>query len=70
LEHGFHSGPFERWALVRVLPLIDQFTRECLLLHSDLSLNEQKVATALDTVLRTRSKPQSLSCDHGLNASE
>lgn len=71
------TAPNQRWSMdfiqarlsdgrwFRVLTLVDQFTRECLLLHSDLSLNGQKVATALDTVLRTRSKPQSISCDNG-----
>jgi putative transposase len=71
------TAPNQRWSMdfiqarlsdgrwFRVLTLVDQFTRECLLLHSDLSLNGRKVATALDAMLRTRSKPQSISCDNG-----
>ncbi len=34
-----------RW--IRVLIVVDQFTRECLCLHADNSLNVEQVATAL-----------------------
>jgi len=45
--------------------MVDQFTRECLLLHGDLSMSGMKVAAALDPVIRKRGKPQSITCDNG-----
>jgi len=41
-----------RW--FRVLTVVDQFTRECLLLLADSSLNGQKVALALSVVVAER----------------
>jgi putative transposase len=40
--------PDGRW--IRVLTVVDQFTRECLTLFADNSLSGEKVATALDKV--------------------
>ena len=57
-----------RW--FRVLTVVDQFTRECLLLHGDLSMSGSKVAAALEPVIQKHGKPQSITCDNGLNASE
>ena len=47
-----------RW--VRVLTVVDQFTRECLTLFADTSLNGEKVAMALDKVVSRRGTPQSI----------
>jgi putative transposase len=52
-----------RW--IRVLTVVDQFTRECLCLHADTSLSGQKVATALDTILTGRGAPESITVDNG-----
>lgn len=52
-----------RW--IRVLTVVDQFTRECLLLHADTALSGEKVAAALDTVLSGRRAPQSITVDNG-----
>ena len=52
-----------RW--FRVLTVVDQFTRECLLLHADLSMRGVKVVVALEPVVRKRGKPQSITCDNG-----
>jgi transposase InsO family protein len=41
-----------RW--FRVLTVVDQFTRECLLLLADTSLTGQKVALALSQVMAAR----------------
>jgi putative transposase len=55
--------PDGRW--IRVLTVVDQFTRECLVLHADNSLNGEKVATALDKVVVLRGAPASITVDNG-----
>jgi putative transposase len=52
-----------RW--VRVLTVLDQCTRECLRLVADSSLSGQKVAAALDPVVRYRGAPQAITVDNG-----
>ena len=52
-----------RW--IRILTVVDQFTRECLLLHADTALSGEKVAAALDTMLTARGAPQSITVDNG-----
>jgi putative transposase len=52
-----------RW--IRVLTVVDQFTRECLLLHADTALSGEKVALALDTVVAGRGTPRSITVDNG-----
>jgi len=52
-----------RW--IRVLTVVDQFTRECLLLHADAALSGEKVAAALDIVIAGRGAPQSITVDNG-----
>jgi len=54
-----------RW--FRVLTVVDQFTRECLLLLADSSLTGQKVALALSQALVTRGAPRSITVDNELN---
>ena len=52
-----------RW--FRVLTIIDQFTRECLLLLADRSLSGEKVAVALERVVGGRRAPKSITVDNG-----
>jgi putative transposase len=52
-----------RW--IRVLTVVDQFTRECLLLFADTALSGEKVAVALDAVVGRRGAPQSITVDNG-----
>jgi putative transposase len=52
-----------RW--IRVLTVVDQFTRECLTLFADTSLNGEKVAEQLDRVIIQRDSPQSITVDNG-----
>jgi putative transposase len=52
-----------RW--VRVLTVVDQFTRECLALFADVSLTGEKVAAALDKIIADRGAPQSITVDNG-----
>jgi len=56
--------PEGRW--IRVLTVVDQFTRECLTLFADdNSLSGEKVATALDKVVALRAAPESITVDNG-----
>jgi putative transposase len=52
-----------RW--FRVLTVVDQFTRECLLLLGDSSLTGHKVALALAQVIAERGAPVSITVDNG-----
>ena len=55
--------PDGRW--IRVLTVIDQFTRECLTLLADNTLSGEKVATALAKVVALRGTPESITVDNG-----
>jgi putative transposase len=52
-----------RW--IRVLTVVDQFTRECLCLHADTSLSGEKVTAALDVIVAERGAPLSITVDNG-----
>lgn len=52
-----------RW--FRVLTVIDQFTRECLALVADRTLNGHRVALALSQVVAERRAPKSITADNG-----
>jgi transposase InsO family protein len=45
-----------RW--IRVLTVVDQYTRECLTVHTDTALSGEKVAAALDKVVALRGAPK------------
>jgi putative transposase len=55
--------PDGRW--IRVLTVVDQFTRECVTLFADNALSGEKVATALDKVIALRGAPASITVDNG-----
>jgi putative transposase len=55
--------PDGRW--IRVLTVVDQFTRECLTLFADNALSGEKVAIALDKVIPRRGAPESITVDNG-----
>ena len=52
-----------RW--FRVLTVVDQFTRECVLLLADSSLTGNKVALALSQAIAERGAPASITVDNG-----
>jgi len=52
-----------RW--IRMLTVVDQFTRECVALFADVSLSGEKVAEVLDKVIAERGGPQSITVDNG-----
>ena len=50
---------------IRVLTVVDQYTRECLTLHADNALSGEKVAIALDRIVAVRGVPKSITVDNG-----
>src|SRR5207245_6095347 len=65
VEHGFRRRRLLDGRWFRVLTVVDQFTRECLLLLADSSLTGQKVALALSQVIAARGTPVSITVDNG-----
>jgi putative transposase len=67
----------ERWSLdfvsdglasgraIRVLSVIDTYTRECLALDVDTSFPSPRVTRVLDSLLAARGTPQRIRCDNG-----
>lgn len=74
---GSPTRPNERWSLdfvsdaltdgrsFRVLNVVDDYTRECLVACVDLSLPGARVARELERVVEMRGKPTVLLCDNG-----
>jgi putative transposase len=71
------TRPNQQWALdfvhdrigdgraLRVLTIIDEFTRECLATEADTGISSRQVAMTLERILETRPHPRSLRCDNG-----
>ena len=69
--------PNQEWALdfvsdslgtgrgIRVLAVVDSFTRENLSLETDTSLSSRRVTRALEAVIERRGIPESIRCDNG-----
>jgi len=50
---------------LRVLSVVDDFTRECIGQLTDLSISGQWVAQFLNQLIASRGKPRSITCDNG-----
>lgn len=71
------SAPNQEWALdfvsdrlatgrsLRVLSVVDAFTRECIALEADTSFASRRVTRVLDAAVRQRSRPERIRCDNG-----
>ena len=71
------DGPNQRWSLdfvhdamadgrrLRILTVVDDYSRECLALVVDTSLSGQRVARELDAVIARRSRPATIVSDNG-----
>ena len=71
------EGPNQRWSLdfvsdqlrdgrrIRILAVVDDFTRECLALVADTSLSGLRTARELDNIIARRGKPGSIVSDNG-----
>lgn len=71
------DGPNQRWSLdfvhdamadgrrLRILTVVDDYSRECLALVVDTSLSGRRVARELDVVIARRSRPATIVSDNG-----
>jgi putative transposase len=71
------TRPNQQWALdfvhdrigdgraLRVLTIIDEFTRECLAIEVDTGISSRQVARVLERIQESRPSPLSLRCDNG-----
>jgi len=71
------TGPNQEWAMdfivdglatgrmVRILSVVDAYTRECLALEADTSLGSGRVTRVLERVIGERGRPQAVRSDNG-----
>lgn len=72
-----HTAANQEWALdfvhdamaagrtMRVLSVVDAFTRECLALEVDTSFASRRVTRTLEEIVQRRGKPGAIRCDNG-----
>jgi putative transposase len=72
-----HTAANQEWALdfvhdaiaagrsIRVLSVVDAYTRECLALEVDTSFASRRVTRVLDQIIEQRGQPGSIRCDNG-----
>lgn len=51
--------------MVRILSVVDAFTRECLALEADTSLGSGRVTRVLDRLIEERGRPEAVRSDNG-----
>ena len=51
--------------MVRILSVVDAFTRECLVLEADTSLGSGRVTRSLDRLIEERGQPENVRSDNG-----
>ena len=71
------QAPNQRWSIdfihdqladgrrFRCLTLVDDFTRQCLLIHVDTSIGGATVVSVLDRLIRLRGRPATITTDNG-----
>jgi putative transposase len=71
------TAPNQEWALnfahdviaadrtIRVLSIVDRFTRDCLALEVDTGVASRRVTRVLDSVIAQRGRPTAIRCDNG-----
>jgi putative transposase len=71
------TGANQEWALnfvhdavdcgraIRVLSVVDAYTRECLALEVDTSFASRRGTRVLETIVAERGQPQAIRCDNG-----
>jgi len=74
---GVRTAANQEWALdfvhdavgggraIRVLSVMDAFTRECLALEADTSFASRRVTRVLDEIAAERGAPEAIRCDNG-----
>ena len=72
-----HTAANQEWALdfvhdplaagrsIRVLSVVDAYTRECLALEADTGFASRRVTRVLEEIMAQRGRPQSIRCDNG-----
>jgi putative transposase len=50
---------------IRVLSVLDAYTRECLVLEVDTSFASRRVTRVLEAIIAERGRPQAIRCDNG-----
>src|SRR6266478_431705 len=77
LKHNFSSTPNERWSIdflsdcvstgrvIRMLTMVDDYTRECPTIEVDTSLGGLRVRRVLDRVAAERGLPEAIVLDNG-----
>jgi len=50
---------------LRLLPVVDNYTRECLAIEVDSCLSSQRVTRVLERVMEQRGRPEAVRCDNG-----
>jgi len=65
LEHGLCVGSALRWAADRVLTLVDNHTRESLVLHVAQRIRGRDVVTVLERVADKHGLPRAIRVDNG-----
>jgi transposase InsO family protein len=61
----FMSDALANGEKLRVLAVVDAFTRECLALEAGCHFRGQDVGHVLTTIAATRGRPNSIQCDNG-----
>ncbi|MGH9594460.1 MAG: IS3 family transposase, partial [Bryobacteraceae bacterium] len=61
----FVHDAVESGRAIRVLSVVDAYTRECLALEVDTSFASRRVTRVLDGIIAERGVPQSIRCDNG-----
>ena len=61
----FVTERFENGRYFRILTVMDQYTRECLILEPGISMTGTKVAHCLDGAVISRGSPESITMDNG-----
>jgi putative transposase len=64
-ELDFVSDSLATGRGIRVLTVVDAFTRENLSLEVDVSLSSRRVTRALEAVVERRGNPEAIRCDNG-----
>lgn len=76
-SRALHVRQNQEWALdfvadttgtgrgIRVLTIVDAFTRECLELEVDSSLSSRRVTRTLERIIEQRGTPEVIRCDNG-----
>ncbi len=61
----FVHDAVESGRVIRVLSVVDAYTRECLALEVDTSFASRRVTRALDAIVAERGQPRAIRCDNG-----